>query len=107
MNTNAIILAGVFLYLCFDILRHYSIFRNRKILILSIVDGLFIFTMISILITDLLPVNTFMWLIIPFWGLLSLYYQYLKFRKSAEPLSIRILRIGVVYFLFVVLLIKI
>jgi len=79
---------------------------SKKMLGLAILDGIFLTGVIFALLTKYVDLISYWWLIIVL-GLPSLYYQYLRFKKSDELNSIKLIKLGVTVILLVIVILKV
>ena len=100
---------GIFcivLYVLNDALRNKALFRNKKLVILALLDSIFLIGVIGILLTNYINLLDYWWLLIIL-GLPSLYYQYLRIRKSEDLNSIKFIKLGITITLIIIIGLKV
>ena len=96
----------VALYIINDSLRNKALFKEKRFIILAMLDGVFLIGVVSVLLTNYIDLLNYWWLLIIL-GLPSLYYQFLRIKKSDGLNSIKFIKLGITIILIILVWLKV
>ena len=82
MNTESyLVILCMSMYVINNLLHAKRNINSKKIMFLALIDGLFLIGVVSVLLTNYFDLLNYWWLLVIL-GLPSLYYQFLRIKKS-------------------------